>query len=238
MKHLFNAVFLLSFVTIFGQNQSNKPEEQAYIEVTGTAELEVIPDEIYIEIIIKERIENRTKVSIDEQEKNLKTAIKTLGIDMSNFYLSDANADYMKIRWQKKDVWTKKEYILKVSDAKTVGLVFQELNNLEITDASIFKVSHSKNDSLRKEVRIMAIKAAKNKADYLLNTLGENTGKPLIIREITQTAYISQAPAQSTRFVNTIVTGGLPASLGDDNEVIQFQKIKYYSSIYVKFSLE
>jgi len=92
-------------------------------------------------------------VTIEEQEEKLKAAVKSLGIDLTNFYLSDANADCVKIRWQKKDVLTKKDYTLKVSNATSVGQVFQELEKLEITDASISKVSHSKIDSLGKEVR-------------------------------------------------------------------------------------
>lgn len=72
----------------------------------------------------------------------------------------------------------KKEYTLKVKNAIELGRMFQELEKLEITDAFISKVNHSKIDSLRKEVRILAIKAAKDKADYLLTAIGEQTGKP------------------------------------------------------------
>jgi hypothetical protein len=99
----------MTTIFAFGQTNTSKTEEP-YIEVTGTAEKEVVPDEIYIGIIICEKYVNKVKVTIEEQEEKLKTAVKLLGIDLTNLYLSDANADYTKIRWQKKDVLTKKDY--------------------------------------------------------------------------------------------------------------------------------
>lgn len=240
IKQLLAMAFLLTTILTFGQTNTPKTEEKPFIEVTGTAEIEVIPDEIYIRIIIRERYVNRTKVTIEEQEEKLKTAVKSIGVDLTNLYLSDANADFVKVSWQKKDVLTKKDYTLKVSTATAIGKVFQELEKLEITDASISKVSHSKIDSLRKEVRIMAIKAAKDKADYLLTAIGEQTGKPLIITESPQTIYREEISRIPTRNVDPILTGDVPSSFGDkdkENE-IQFKKIKLTSSIYVKFSIK
>ena len=127
--------FLLTTILSFGQTNTPKPFEQPYIEVTGAAENEVVPDEIYIGIIIHEKYFNKVKVTIEEQEEKLKSAVKSLGIDLTNLNLSDAYADFVKIRWQKKDVLTKKDYTLKVTNAMTVGQVFLELEKLEITDA-------------------------------------------------------------------------------------------------------
>lgn len=238
-KQLLTMAFLLTAMLTFGQTNIPQTEEPPYIEVTGTAEKEVVPDEIYVEIVIREKYENRVKVSIEEQEVKLKNAIRSLGIDLANLYLSDANADYVKVRWQKKDLLTKKEYTLKVSTATMVGQVFQELENLEITDASISKVSHSKLDSLRKEVKITAIKAAKDKADYLLAAIGEHTGKPMVIKE----NEISPNSSYSNVIVRGVNSGdGYYNVAGDmaksgDNE-IQFQKIKIQTSIYVKLSIK
>jgi hypothetical protein len=235
-------VLLIAFVimSLFSFGQTNSTIEPPYIEVTGTAEKEIVPDEIYIGITISEKFVNKEKVTIEEQETKLKSAVTSLGINLENLSLSDANADYIKIQWQKKDVMTKKEYTVKVSDATTVGKVFQKLDEIEITDAWISKVSHSKLDSLRKEVRIMAIKAAKAKADYLLEALGEQTGKPLSITEIAN---------MPERTLETINIRGSRADeqfyyvdginyKGGNNEVIQFEKIKLQASINVKFAIK
>lgn len=232
---LMTLAFLLIAIFTFGQTSDSKKEEKPYIEVTGTAEKELIPDEIYIGITIREKYENKKKVTIEEQEEKLISTIKSLGIDLKNLYLSNANADYVKIRFRKNDVITKKDYTLKVTNATTVGQVFVELEKIEITDANIEKVNHSQMDSLRKEVKILAIKAAKNKADYLLNAIGEQTGKPLLIKEN------EISPYRTLSTVNTINISGIESldnlKSKEDNE-IQFQKIRIQSSIYVKFSIK
>lgn len=240
IKQLLTAAFLLTTIVIFGQSTAPKTEEQPYIEVTGIAEKEIVPDEIYIGIIIREKYVNKVKVTIDEQEEKLKQAVKSLGIDVANLYLSDANADYVKIRWQKKDVLTKKDYTLRVLNAATVGQVFLELDKLEITDAFIIKVNHSKIDSLRKEVKIQAIKAAKDKADYLLAAIGEQTGKPLVIKEneMVPNNALSNISGRGLRQEEAGFFNDLDKLSNDNNKEIQFQKIKIKTSIYIKFLIK
>jgi len=195
----------------------------------------VVPDEIYISIVIKEKYNNKEKVTIEVQETKLRDAVKSLGIDLSNLSLSDANADYVKIRWQRKDVLTKKDYLLKVPDATTVGKVFMELEKLEIKDAWIARVHHSQMDSLRKEVKILAIKAAKAKADYLLAAIGEQTGKPVIVKE-------TEISETRTRNTQSVMINTRHRYSEDDfdksslkDEEIEFRKIKIDAGVYVKF---
>ena len=219
---------------------TTKPEEIPYIEVAGTVIKEVIPDEIYIRIIIREKYINRTKVSIEEQEEKLKIVVKSIGIDLINLCLSEASSDYVKIRWQKKDVLTNKEYILRVSNATTVGQVFFELEKLDITEAIISKVNHTEMDILEKEVKIQAIKAAKDKADYLLTAIGEQTGKPLIIREdkFSSNQMNSHLPIPQLLSNNSTYNEGGAKMKTDENNEIQFKKINIHTSIYVKFSIK
>jgi uncharacterized protein len=238
LKQLLTMALLLTTILTFGQPNTPKTEEQPYIEVTGTAEKEVIPDEIYIGIIIREKYENKVKVTIEEQEEKLKSAVKLLGIDLTNLYLSDANADFVKIRWHKKDVLTKKDYTLKVTNATTVGQVFLELEKLEITDAFISRINHSKMDSLRKEVKILAIKAAKDKANYLLAAIGEQTGKPLVIKE-NEILPIRTLNENERGVVNANKEQFYKIEMKSlDNNEIQFRKIKIQTSIYIKFSIK
>ena len=124
-------LFCLYAIVSKGYSQTNLSESLPYIEVNGYAEKEVIPNEIYIGIILRERIENKEKISIEFQEKQLKESLNTLNIPISNLSMADANADYVKVSWQKRDVLTKKDYQLKVGNATTVGKVFQELEKLK-----------------------------------------------------------------------------------------------------------
>jgi uncharacterized protein YggE len=239
IKHILSIALLITAIATTGNAQPKNIDEQPYIEVTGTAEKEVIPDEIYIGITIHEKYMNKTKVSIEEQEEKLKAAVKTLGINLQNLYISDVTAGYVKVYWKTKDVITNKNYTLKVTDATTVGKVFQELDKLEINDARISKVSHSKLDSLKKEVRITAIKAAKEKADYLLLAIGEQAGKPLIVKETEPTYYATD----NVFMRNSNVSYGMSnyvdlKTKGEENNDIEFQKIRITTSTYIKFAIK
>ena len=87
MKTLKTIIVLLLLTTtaaVSGQVDKPKKTEKPYIEVTGTAENEIIPDEIYIAITIRERHEGKEKITIDKQETDLKEALKSIGIDLDD----------------------------------------------------------------------------------------------------------------------------------------------------------
>lgn len=231
-KTLSILLFLTVAVNLFGQSTET---EKPYIEVVGTAEREIIPNEIYITINIQERIEKKEKVSIEKQEEELKAAMKSIDIPLENLSLSFANSHYVDISWSKRDIITKVEYILKVDDALSLGRVFEKLNQIKIVDARISKIDHSEIETLQKEIRIEAIKSAKDKADYLLNAIGEETGKPQIIREehvgsysINHQGYPNKYPANH---VNAQPIKG-------SNRIVEHKKMILSSSIYVKFNIK
>jgi uncharacterized protein YggE len=233
MKNILLSTSLLLTATLTAQNPVTG-EEKPYIEVNGTGEMEVVPDEIYVTITIRERSNNKKTISIEEQEQNLKNALKTLKVDLKNLSLAGANADLVRIEWRKKGVITQKQYSLKLGNATILGQVFTELDKLEITDAYVSHVQHSKIDSLRKVVKIMAIKAAKNKADYLLAAIGERTGKPLIVRE-NDVAYHQPVWTMANARMDKLESN---TSYENYNDPIDFKKIKVESSIYVKFGIQ
>src|SRR4051812_30369473 len=155
---LLAAILLTANISNAQPPQSDKP----YIQVNGSAEKEVVPDEIYISINLVERYEGRNKITIDEQEKQLKEMVKNLGIDLSNLSVSNADASYIRVNWFNKDVMARKGYMLKLTNAEMVGQAFRELSNLNIKDASVSKVEYSKREELKKQLRIEAVKKAKD----------------------------------------------------------------------------
>ena len=79
------AIFATSaFLPLNGRAQQIQ-NDRPYIEVNGIAEKEVIPDMIYINIVIEERFSGG-KVTIEDQEKQLKEALQSLGIDSNEKY--------------------------------------------------------------------------------------------------------------------------------------------------------
>ncbi|MBL4657347.1 MAG: SIMPL domain-containing protein [Flavobacteriales bacterium] len=234
----FKTVLVLFLASSYSLSFAQSPtwvqqDPKPFIEVTGKAIKEVVPDEIYISITLKERLDGKNDVTIKEKEAALKEAIKGIGIDVKNLSVSDANARYARVSIVKKDVVNKAEYTLMVTNAATVSKVFQELDKLKIKNAYVARVDHSKIREYKKEMRIDAIKAAKDKAQYLVAAIDEKIGTPLVIREQFVDNY---RPYESqVRYTSNVASYG--GSLSTD-KAVQWEKIEVQATIYVKFEIE
>ena len=237
-KYSFLLVMLIVSMAAMAQQPVPTPEEKPNIEVTGSAEMEVVPDEIYVNIVLREKNKNNDKWKIEAQEDNLMQKLKENGFDIKNLSLSGADGDLQYRVFRKNRVLTEKRLLMKVKDAGEVNKLFQILDELEIEDAGISKTSHSQIEKLRKEIKIEAMKAAKDKADYLLTAIGEQTGKPLVIREQVYTTYPSNIYG-NTALQEVVVTGyGMrDQAKGFENE-IAFTKIKIRYEIFAKFGIK
>ncbi|SDB99903.1 SIMPL domain-containing protein [Williamwhitmania taraxaci] len=229
-KYSFLAAAMLFTTLAIGQVYQ---QEKPYIEVTGIAKMEVVPDQIYLRIMLKERNESRGKISIERLETDMKGALKRAGIDIKNLSLQDAESDLTKISRRKQDVLISKTYQLVVSDAKTVSSVVDELGKIEITDLNIVKVSHSLMETLRKDVRIQAMKAAKTKAEYLLDAIGEKAGAATMVVE---NSWMENMPQEQFRSkeANVMMSG----SEANSEYELSFSKITLEARMQVRFAIE
>jgi uncharacterized protein YggE len=238
MRQILTLTIGLIFLTqmSLGQTQANI-EQKPYIELTGRAEKKIVPDEIYLSITIKERESGRDKITVEQQEKDLRQALTDLNIPLELLTVADAQADYIRVKWTKKDVISQSEYELKLSTAQQVADVFEKLDEMKIDNAFISKVSHSKIKEYRKEVEIQAIKNAKSKADYLLAAIGQETGTALIINERNSNPddyYIDGLNVRGARSLASVqYIEPKDKSIG----TIEFRKIKLETTIYVKFEI-
>ncbi len=226
---------LLLFTICFSANAQtieNNKDNTPYITVTGTAEREVVPDIIYISIVLQEKVVNKANYTIATQEEKLKKALQALGIDFKNLSLADASSEIIRYKRKDKGIEERQEYLLKVSNATEVRKVFEMLHDNDIKEASISKVDHTQMDALRKEVRIDAIKAAKDKATYLLQAIGEQPGKPLVITEEQEDQYnIENYRANVFRYEKD-------SKQDNANIETDFKKIRIKFSYFVKYSIK
>ncbi|MEE9408082.1 MAG: SIMPL domain-containing protein [Polaribacter sp.] len=233
MKTLKLLAILLFTTNLLSQTDTNNIP---FIEVTGKAETEIVPDEIYLNISIKERMENGKKLKITFLENELKSKLREIGIPEKNLSISDVNAVLSKTGWWKEELLSIANYTLKIKGADKLKKLFEKLKKLKISDINISKVTHSKIIELRKKNRIKAIKVAKDKADYLLSAIGQKTGKPIIINEVNTNNQ--QIYANANYISSSSSSFGVSKSRGYSNEIVQFEKIKISSSIYVKFKIK
>ena len=237
MRYKLSTLLLFLSILTYGQNDlSLKPSSsKPFIEVTGTASKEVIPDKIFISITLTNKIIDKQQYNIQIQEEKLKKALVKNNISLEFLSLSDANSEILTQK--KKDIGylVKKTFTLQLSTADQVSKVAKELQDLNIMEASIVKLEHSKIDSLRKEVRIAAIKAAKDKAEYLLQAIGEQLDKPIEIREIgDEPFYIDNKAISNNSFLEFS-----PGSTNSEEKAgMGFEKIKISFSYFIKYGIK
>ncbi|PBQ33825.1 hypothetical protein CNR22_19240 [Sphingobacteriaceae bacterium] len=207
-----------------------------YIEITGTNEMEITPDELYITITLLERMEGKEKITIDKQEAELKKSLKELNIDLANLTLSKADADYGKVRKSNKDVLVSKAYILKVGDAEMLSKVYEKLDKINAYDAYISRYTHSKILDFQKECRIKAIKVAKEKVDYILAAVDQKAGTPIQIME-TENYVQDQPPVYGYGRMDKMAMNSVSVGGNAESSDISFKKIKIRSGFLVRYEI-
>ena len=153
-----NILVLFMIVHLAGTAQVGSKNfiDQNYIELSGTAELEVVPDEIYISITINEK-DKKGRVSVESQEKKLVDRLKAIGIDTEkHLSVQSFGGSYKNYFLRKDGVLKSKNYTLMVSNTDELAKAFYELDRLDISNAYISRVDHSKMDQFRLEVKIKA----------------------------------------------------------------------------------
>lgn len=233
---LISTIAFLNCFSLHAQNSENLSLNKHFIEVTGTSETEVTPDEIYITITLLERMEGKEKVGIEKQEADLKQLVKELGIDAGNLTLAKADADYRKSRTFKKDLMISKSYLLKINNADLLSKVYERLDNMNAQDAYVSRFTHSKILELQKENRIKAIKAAKEKVEYLLAAIGQQAGPALQITESANFVEDGSYPMPRAAYMNARQSLS-ESDAGSDAQEISFKKIKIRSSFLVKYEI-
>ena len=182
MKRILTAIAILFSISAFAQTGEKNFIDKNYIEVTGKSEMEFTPDKIYIQVLLSER-DSKNKNAISEQERQLLQKLQQLGIDTKKDVMIKDLASNLKSGIFSKDVLLSKQYQIIVHDGKTAGQVFLGLEEIGISNASIEKLESSKIEEYRQEVKIKAIKAAKEKAQLLCNAVDQKAGKALFIQE-------------------------------------------------------
>jgi uncharacterized protein YggE len=164
------------------QNQKNFID-QNYIEVKGVAEMEIAPDEIYLNIVLDEK-DTKNKESIEQLEQKMFKALEKAGVDLEKQLSVSDFASNIKFHFLKRsNILKSKIFELLLHDSNTLAKVFVELEKIKISNVSIVRMDHSEIEKYRKQVKVNAIKAGKEKAVALTEAIGQEVGKAIYINE-------------------------------------------------------
>lgn len=218
MKHIIIAT-LLSASTLASYSQTMDTRRK--IEVLGSAEAEVTPDIIYVNISLKEYLVGNTKkkVAIGDLERQLQTAVISGGIPKENFMIDNISSYNWDWTGKKNtDFLAKKQYKIKVTDLSKVNQLISAVDPKGVEYSGIESYDYSKIETLKKELKIKALQNAKDKASYLVESIGEKLGNSIEIKEINDEYY--PTPRYASRAMNMMASEAAP--LPD----IDFKKIK------------
>jgi uncharacterized protein YggE len=200
MKNVIILLFLATSLNVVSQNK----ETERLIEINGKAEMEINPDEITfivgIEEYWKEEFEKKkdvkdykTKVPLAEIEDDFIKNLRKAGIDKEDVKVKNMG-NYWRNRG--KEFLYSKQFEIKVTDLSKINQLTQLLDAKGIKYMNIGWLNHSKMDEFKKQVKIDALKDAREKAQYLVESIGSELGEVVTISEITD-SYIRPMRAES-----------------------------------------
>ena len=181
------ALIIITLSVLSLQAQTN----ERYIEVTGTSEIEIVPDKIHYLIEIREYFEEefdgkskpeeyRTKVPLSEIEQRLREALANAGIPQ-NAIRTQEIGDYW--RQQGQDFLVSKKFDITLTNFNQINGIIQLIDTKGIHTMRIGELENKDIRAYHQKGKIEALKAAQKKATYLVEALGKKLGDVIRIVE-------------------------------------------------------
>lgn len=178
---------MLMLVTLSLQAQTS----EHYIEVTGTSEIEIMPDKIHYIIEIREYFkeefeewakpeEYRTKVPLSQIEKDLRKVLKEVGV-LDSAVRTQEIGDYW--RKQGQDFLISKQFDITLTDFKQIDEIIKHIDTKGINTMRIGELENKDMLAYHQKGKTEALKAAQRKATYLVEALGKRLGNVIRIVE-------------------------------------------------------
>ena len=183
-----------------------------YIEVTGTSEIEIVPDRIHYIIEIREYFEEefdgkskpeeyRTKVSLNRIEQGLREVLYDAGISPDAVRTQEIG-DYW--RKQGQDFLVAKTFDITLLDFKQIDEILKRMDTRGIHTMRIGELENRDMLSYHQKGKIAALKAAQRKAAYLVEAVGKKLGP--VIRIVEDEAGGSLPFSQSNVLSSNVVS--------------------------------
>jgi uncharacterized protein len=232
MRYNILIVLLLVTLTSFGQEVF---KGEHFIEVTGSAEMEVEPNEIFLFIRLREFEENRAKVSLEKLDQDFLQALKAANIDKKNLALADAGSNLSRIRRKDKDAFREKSYELKLTSAAELEKFLEKIEPVKVQQLDLTRLSHTDMEKFKIDLKVKALQAAQTKAATLLKSIGAEIGKPIMVRDWDQDPV---QPMPQARMSNMMYKSEeMDKDISEESQ-IGFRKLKLRAQITAQFGIQ
>jgi len=190
MKHVVSiTISLVAFLLFTHLAFAGDQTVPRLITVTGDSDVKVIPDEITLSLGVETWNKDLTiaKNENDQRIQKVVAAVRKLGIEQQHI-----KTDYVSIEPRYENQWQHQKFI-GYFVRKTVVLTIRDIFKFENILSIVLEVGANyvhgvefRTTELRKyrdQARLLAIKAAREKADDLAAALGQKVGRPNRIQE-------------------------------------------------------
>lgn len=232
-------LMLLTLVTAFAQNNVVNPYPRT-ITVTGSAEMEIVPDEIYVQVDLKEYDKKGSgKISIDQIRQEFLTAVRSLGLPDSSVSVAGYDGNTFNPWWRKKNkkegMYASISYWVKLRNTTQIDQLVDKLDDNATQNFFIQRTSHSKLEQFKRQLKIQAVLDARQKAEYLAGAVNEKIGVAVTINEPNEyyQPYMNTMAFKRNELQEAVVAGA-PA----DQPQADFRKIKIRYNVSAVFELK
>jgi uncharacterized protein YggE len=155
-----------------------------------------------------------------------------LGIDLEKSLRVNSMANAPRRR---NSVDTSRSYELTVTNAATLGAVFEALGEMDVPDAHVTRLTHTRIEELRREVRVEAVKNARDIAAELAGAIGQSIRHAVWIQD-GGFYENSPAPMYKTR-ASGVMMDAMAEAAGFAEPALEMQEITLTYTVSAKFQL-
>lgn len=203
-----------------------------YIETSAEVDSLVVPDEIYLSILLKEQDE-RNKVSVEQLEKRMLQTLQQLDVDLEKqLKLADLSSNIKTYFLRRKDIKKTKRYELKVDDATTAGRVLAALEESGISNVRLTRTDYSKLEELKIYLLGEAVSKAKTRANAMAKPLGQRVGEALYLSNNMHSGFVGYRQMAMKEVMIDMAN-----TEKDEFPEIQFQPQKIQVQVQARFRL-
>ena len=158
------------------------------ISVNGSASMEIIPDEIYVQVDLREyKKRGEDKTELEKIKSDFLANCKSVGIVDDDISVASYDGYNMANIWQRRkkdpELLASISYQIKFNNTRLIDDLVNKLDDQATNNFRITRTSHSKMVEYRKQLKVQAVKAAREKAVYLTEAVNEQLGQAIEINE-------------------------------------------------------
>lgn len=208
----------------------------AYIDISTTVEREVSPDELYLQITIREK-DYKGKKSLEEMQEALIGALKVNRIDVPQCLTLNYMGSEIGYKSFSKSIKSQTEatYMLKLNDVATMQSVISALEKRQISDIELVRTKYTGEKELKEEMGVEAMQLAKAEAQMLAGAVGQEAGKAITISYWMNSGQ-TQPRVYKARMSNFAEEAAVDNASGEP--IISIGKNTYRFTVNVRFELK